>query len=244
MSLTFAQAKINVARTIGGSNDADQLTIAGDAIKVAIEEWNLRQKWNFLLVDNSATLIPLVAGTQSYQLPTAMREPYDARLVTTNKRTLQYAEQSEIDRVIRDQTVMGVPAYYNLFRGGATFDAASPASQAGWIRLYPMPNYSTTVGSLYVKYYRTITEPVADIDILDVPDRYVYSLLTMAKYYYLVDKDAESARTDHHRELAERLFREAERDDQEYQDEDLRLKSQMEYGNSWGGEISNSPWGW
>lgn len=243
MAVTFASAKIIVARTIGGANDADQLTIAGNAINQAIEEWNLRQKWNFLLIDNSLSPIAIAAGQQNYQLPTALREPYDARLIVTNKRSLQYIEQRDIDRVIRDQTVTGVPVYYNLFRGSNDFAAGTPASQAGWIRLYPTPNYNQA-GDLYVKYYRTISQPALDTDYVDMPDRYIYSLLTMAKYYFLVDKDAESARTDHHRQMADKLFAECERDDQEYQDDDLALKAQVEYGHAWGADISNSPMNW
>lgn len=235
MALTYAQGKVIVARTIGGSFDIDQLNAAGDAILMAIQEWNLRQKWNYLLTDTAPTNINFIAGTATYQLPSTIREPYDARLITSQKRQLQYVEQRDLDRVVYDQTLRGVPYYYNLFRGNNAFDASDPDSQAGFIRVWPIPNYTTTstTGELYVKYYRVIAEPTADVDTLDVPDRYVRALLTMAKYYYLVDKDAESARTEHHRAMSEQLFRWAERDDQEIQDDDLSLQAQIDYKSSW-----------
>lgn len=52
MAYTFANAKIEVARTIGGQNDADELLAAGIAINKAIRLWSREHLWEFLRLDN------------------------------------------------------------------------------------------------------------------------------------------------------------------------------------------------
>lgn len=52
--MTFANAKLLVARVLGAdTNDTDRLASAGDAVAQAIEEWNLRHDWQYLLMDTS-----------------------------------------------------------------------------------------------------------------------------------------------------------------------------------------------
>src|SRR3990172_9517814 len=51
MSITYTNAQTAVARSLGNAGDADQISAAGDAIKAAIQEWNLRHDWRFLLMD-------------------------------------------------------------------------------------------------------------------------------------------------------------------------------------------------
>jgi hypothetical protein len=51
MPITYANAKINVARVLGNSSYTDELSNAGDAISEALQEWNLRNDWKFLLMD-------------------------------------------------------------------------------------------------------------------------------------------------------------------------------------------------
>jgi len=51
MSITFANAKIYVARALGAEGSTTQLAAAADAIAAAIEEWNLRRDWRWLLMD-------------------------------------------------------------------------------------------------------------------------------------------------------------------------------------------------
>lgn len=232
MPVSFAQGKVIVARTIGGANDPDQLLAAGDAIQVAIQEWNIRDKFNFLLRDNSDNEIDVDASISTYALPANLREVYSVRLVS-QKRALIYINQRDVDRIVRDQSATGTPSHYTLFRGSTDFAPDSLAEQQLMLKLIPTPNY-TAVDELLVRYYRLIASPAVDADNLDVPDRYVYAFLTMAKYYFLVDKDAESARTEEHKQRAEYLFALVQRDDQEYQDEDLALTPQVDYGQAWG----------
>jgi hypothetical protein len=47
-SLTFAQAKVKIARAASSEADPDMLTKAGDALEAAFQSWNNRRHWNFL----------------------------------------------------------------------------------------------------------------------------------------------------------------------------------------------------
>lgn len=52
MSITLANAKIQVARSLGGQNDPDELRAAGEGINEAISIWNRRNVWDFCRLDN------------------------------------------------------------------------------------------------------------------------------------------------------------------------------------------------
>lgn len=237
---TFESAKVWVARSIGGQNDPDQLNAAGDAIKETIQEWNLRRNWNFLLTDNSTDPIDIVQGQELYALPAAIKEPHTARLLSLN-RTLVYVLQRDIDRVVRSQTTEGYPSHYTLYNGATPFSSMTLETQVGFVKLLPVPAYSQ-VDDLLLRYYRNIADPVIDADLIDCPDRFLFALLARAKYYYLVNKDAESARTQHLLEQSERLWREVVADDEGQEDRDVRLISQMEYGAAFGPHSAAQDW--
>jgi hypothetical protein len=239
MPATFSTAKIYVARTIGGQNDTDQLNAAGDAIKEAIEEWNLRRNWNYLLMDNSDDPIDLVAGTSTYTLPSTIKEQYTARLLS-NTRTLEWVDQRYVDRIVRNQTVTGTPTHYTIFNGSTAFGASALSSQVGRIKLIPTPINSAS-NELLVRYYRTIESPSADVSYIDTPDRFLFAMLARAKYYFMVNKDAESGRTAHHFDWSEKLFMKVVADDENYEERDVRLIPQVESGQAFGPSLSGYP---
>jgi hypothetical protein len=51
--IVLSDAKIEVARSMGGQNDPDELRAAGEAINRAIKTWNRRHAWEFLRIDNA-----------------------------------------------------------------------------------------------------------------------------------------------------------------------------------------------
>lgn len=323
-TMTFGDAKIQVARTIGGHNDADQLAAAGDAIQFAIDEWNWRHNWRYLLQDNNEAFtvpgilsseagnrtltaatdgfknayvnsriydvggdpdtngtffnagttiatktsntevivnqdlasamsgvagtddaavdgrIPIRSGVSLYRLPHPAKRPYGARLMSLN-RALIYREMREIDRVSRLIDEQGLTTHYALYTDG-TYLATSLDDRAGWIKLYRTPDYSAA-NELLVRYYRPINNPSADGDTLDVPERYIRALLNLSKYYYLVDKDAEAARTQEHKQRAEMAIKQCIADDVGVEDRETVLVSRMDYGQSYGSiDIPNDPW--
>jgi len=242
MAITFANAKIAVARTDGGQNDADQLSAAGDALLNAIQKWNLRKNWRFLLIDNSGDPIDIVEGTDTYALPFPFKRPYTARLLSRN-RTLKWTEQRHVDRSIRDQTANGLVSHYTLFNGATDFDSSTSSGQVGSIKLIKSPSY-TLADDLVVRYYRPIAEPAGDATTMDVPDRYVFALITLGKYFYLVDKDTENARLQAHMQDAEVQFRQCVSEDQGVmEDDEARLIPQTEYGAAFGAtDLPPDPW--
>lgn len=297
--ITFANAKLLVARVLGAdTNDADRLASAGDAIAQAIEEWNLRHDWQYLLMDTSNTKvvagctsdgltpsvittttalgfagvnvgqtftgmtgtgtvtavdtqtqikatpaqggsnvpltfaadIPLRAGADTYNLPSPIKRPHTARLVT-NQRTLLWKDQRWIDRSFVNQSPQAIPSYYNTFNtiNFVASPTVTSSGQNGVIRLFPMPGLTD---SIRVRYYRPISQPSGDSDILDVLDRYSYALLELASYYFLRGHDSENPRTGEVKERAEMLFRRAVSDDtNRTEDNEISLIPQMEHGS-------------
>jgi len=292
VAITYTNAQTAVARILGASGDSVQLAAAADSILEAIQEWNIRHDFSFLLMDTSngfsvalcagagaqpvvttttvngfaganvgqtvtgtnipasttiltvdsttqitlsanlsgtvgATVtfsadIPVISGTDTYNLPSPIGRPYSARLLT-NEDTLIYKEQREIDRAFQTQTASGSPIYYNLFNT----TSFTVGRQNGRIRLFPPPGHADT---LRVRYYRPIAEPAAGSDNLDVLDQYVYALLALAKYFFLRDHDAESTRLQELKERAELQFRQVvARDEQRTEDNDMALSPQMDH---------------
>jgi hypothetical protein len=278
---------------MGASGDTVQLAAAADAILEAIEEWNIRHDFSYLLMDTSggfsvasstiavdgitvttsvangfagvnvgqtvtgsgvpasttvasitsttvivlsaastpATVtltfgadIPVISGTDTYNLPSPIGRPYSARLLT-NEDTLLYKEQREIDRSYEIQSHSGTPIFYNLFNSSSF----STGRQNGKVRLFPIPGSTDT---LRVRYYRPIAQPSSGSDNLDVPDPYVYALLALAKYVFLRDHDAETTRLQEVKERAEIQFRAVvARDEQRTEDNDMALVAQMEHSS-------------
>ena len=167
--------------------------------------------------------IPVVVGEDTYALPSPIKRPYSARL-TTNERTLQFKEQREIDRGYAYQQDQSTPIFYNVFNT-ASF---STTTQNGKVRLFPIPG-NTDV--LRVRYYRPIAEPSADGDFIDAPDRYLRAgLLELARYFYLMNHDSETARLGEAKERAERNFTLCKADDEQgSEDRDFALIPLIEH---------------
>lgn len=284
-----SDAKTYIARALSGANDSERLAQAQDALFAAIEEWNLRHDWDFLLKDTSggftvaactqtlgntltttttdgfagvnvgqtatgATIgtvtvsaivsttvltvsgganagpetvtfsadIPIVAGTDSYNLPSPVKRPYSARTIT-NPQPLEYRDQRLIDREFSDLSGQGTPAFWNIFNA----TSFGTSTQNGKIRLFPIPGGSDT---LRVRYYQPIPEPSSDGTTLLLPDRYVYALLELGRYYYLRDLDSENPRTGEAKERGEMLLRKAIWEDMRGSgDADKRLIPQMDH---------------
>jgi hypothetical protein len=164
----------------------------------------------------------MIAGTDTYNLPTPFGRPYSARLLT-NEVNLEFKEQREIDRAFWTQSNSQIPSFYNLFNTSSF----AVGRQNGKVRLFPIPSGTDT---LRVRYYRPIAEPSAASDLLDMPDVYVYAFLELARYYFLKDHDAESVRMNEVKERAELLYRQVmARDEQGTEDKDMALVPQMEH---------------
>lgn len=166
--------------------------------------------------------IPVRAGTDSYRLPTPVKRIYSVR-TTLNPQPLEFKEQREIDRMFSDLTAGGIPYYYNIFNTVAF----GTTTQNGRIRLFPIPSGADT---LIVRYHKPIEVPADASDTLVVPDRYLYALLELGRYYFLHDLDTENPRTGEAKDKSEFMLRKCIRDDMRSTgDNDARLISQMDH---------------
>lgn len=78
MSLALSNAKITVARSLGGQNDEDELRAAGDAINAAVAEWNRFNIWEFNKLDNLSNFTVASKTTSAnavVALPTGVTYP-------------------------------------------------------------------------------------------------------------------------------------------------------------------------
>lgn len=223
MSMSFTNAKTYVARVIGGQNDANLLAWAADSIQASIQDWNTGHDWSYLLMDNASSPISVVAGTDTYTLPTAFKKPYTARLLT-NPRTLEWIDPRVYDRMVPVQTQQTTPTHYTVYNP-SSFD---PAVQANKLKLIGVPGAADT---LLVRYYRPIAAPSAGSDLIDIPDLYLYKFLDYARGHFLLTKDPRNEKAPMWVSLmAKKLAEAVSEDDDDTEDENIRFMSQMEVG--------------
>lgn len=221
MSMTFLQAKQAVARWVGGSSVTSQLTVAGTAIVDAIRDFDTRNDWEFKLTTLGD--ITVAANDDTYDLVTdpapdgvRPKKIYSARL-KNNKRSLFYVRQREVDRAVRDQDRVDIPIAYTDVRS---------ANGNLSIKLFPIPSGAEV---MQVRVYEHIVIPTADGDTLDLPDRYLGAVLALARYYFLIDRDADDPRANAALQKAEQMIMLAINDDRGNPDEDIRMMPMDEW---------------
>ena len=226
-----AQAIVTTTASFAGVNIG--VTVTGNNIPASTTVLTVNSATSITLSANlsgtvGATVtfsgdIPVRVDEDTYNLPTPIKRPYSARL-TTNERTLQFKEQREIDRGYSYQQDQSTPVFYNLFNT-LSF---STTTQNGKVRLFPIPGNTDL---LRIRYYRPIAEPTADGDSMDMIDRYLRAgLLELARYFYLMNHDSETARLGEAKERAERNYTLCKADDEQgSEDRDFALIPLIEH---------------
>lgn len=179
--------------------------------------------------------IPVLAGVQQYNLPSNFNKPYTARLLT-NTQTLEYVKLREIDRKVPNQTGQGVPLHYTIYNVH-TFLATA---QHRHLRLFGIPG---STDSLLLKYYRSMDPSATTIDI---QDEFLYVFLDDARVHLLKAKAEDDPRLPIlAQEVSVGIARCVAADEDESEDEDVRMMSQMESG--WTRQLQYDDWfiwGW
>jgi hypothetical protein len=148
-ALTYTSAKNQVARSAGMVTDPDLSTMAAQAVVQAIERWNNKKAWTFLLTTAPTFSFDSSLG-QDYNLPADFAGPYSVRDIT-NKRNFMPIQQRLWDW--GDPTATpGAPIMYGMFQQGGD----------GKLRLYPIPSNS---GKISLKYYRQLTLPMESLTV-------------------------------------------------------------------------------
>lgn len=197
---TFGEAMEQVAAVDGRTYASANRERARFAVLSAIRFWDIRASWQFM--QQAASSTSLVSGTATYNLPTDFRHPMSVKIGGDNARPLQPIMQKELDHwLYEDQSDRsGVPEWYIL----------QGARGTGLITLYPTPNITGTLEMLYV---RSMTEPVRDTEIIDVPMKVFYGVIAKGRELYLAEKSTTTTQLQYWAQEAERWFKEARADD-------------------------------
>lgn len=201
---TFAQAKAQVARIIGNEADTNLLTEAGDEINRVVDELNLKDL-DWLTAEET---IPLVAGTDTYNLAANFRKVYNVRLETT-RLVLKYIEQRAWERVVWDVTSSRTPVGYNIF--------SRSSNTVAQIQVLPPPS---SVENLIVKYYRLMTNPSVDGTALDIVERYQGYIIYQAKANILANHGQNESRINFWQARADRMLADMLNESQVQPDQD------------------------
>lgn len=223
MSMTLLQAAQEVARLIGGASVTSQTTVAKQSVKDALRDFDARNDkgWEFKL--RTLNDVTVSSGDGIYDLVidaggTNPKQIHSARL-KNNPRILYFIRQREYDRLVWNQESNSLPTHYTEMRSANSNLA---------IKLLPTPN---TGELLQVRVFEHIVIPSADGDVLDVPDRYLPAILALARYYFLIDRNAEDARVGVYLQKAEQLISLAMKDDIGAPDEDIRFVPSNEWSS-------------
>ena len=171
-----------------------------------------------------AAYIPILVGVRDYYLPHDFSDFYSARLLTS-KRTLEIIRDREADRKVADQESTQVMTGLGPSSPGSG-SGFTAADQRARMKAYMAPDVAE---NLLLKYYRNIDGAA---DPVDVPDDLIYTFLDDCKVWFLSQLNSSDPRIDILGGLSSRNVSAANADDQEIQDEDVRMKSSMEvYGD-------------
>lgn len=226
--LTFAQAKAQVAQAIGNSTDTDALTEAGSEIQRVVEELNLKDM-DWMTAEQT---IPLVAGTDEYNLNADFRKIYSVRL-ETNKRPLKYIEQRVWDRSIYDQTSNRTPWGYNIF--------PRSSNTVAQIRILPPP---ASVENILVKYYKLMTSPSVDGTALDIVERYQAWIIYQARANILANHGENDARIGFWQGKADRMLAQMLDESQVQPDNDEGFRPGFTGDRVFPGDVPDAWYGW
>lgn len=220
---------VNVGQTVTISSD-DTATLAADTTVSSITRNSNGNVSSITLsasfggsTDTDSTLtfsadIPIIDGTQEYNLPLDFSHPYGARMTVTNKGPLTYIRYREWNRKTMDQSIEGVPRYYTLYNpiSGATQGYTR-------LRLFDVPGADDT---LRLQYYRTLNSTATNIDI---EDDHLYTFLDDARVQFLMVKDSDDPRLP---ALMKKVMNELQlsmsSDEEVSEDEDVRMIAQDE----------------
>ncbi len=179
--------------------------------------------------------IPIIAGTQEYNAPPDFQSFYHGRTLV-NKWPLSYIEYRDWNRAVTDHTVQGVVEAITVYNPDSELTQGYGTKR---LRTFRISSLSDT---LYMQYYRVFSKLA---DPLDIPDDIQYKFLDYASWRLLERKTAHDDRLPQIEKMALGSLAQAmANDEEETEDEDNGMKSQMEVFGQNGGRRplwSNGP---
>lgn len=178
--LTLDDGRTRVANSAGASGTSAELTRAQYAVQDALKRWNNANNWWCMFTSATASVT-----AASVRLPADFKYVYDVRLASTPM-TLSHLPLRTFDRVLFNQTALGGPTtHYHLSYAQASATANSVITL--------LPNFANG-DTMTLRYYRRITIASATANTLDIPEDHELGVLSLAKYFYLLDKGGPTER--------------------------------------------------
>jgi len=168
--------------------------------------------------------IPILQGTQEYNLPADFSAPFSARLLTT-PRTLTWRDQRYWDRMIVNQATQGTPAEYT------TYNPYSDLTQNYGTTHLKFDVIPSSADTLILRYYRKFNTTATT---LDIPDAYLYHFLDTARRFILETKLAQDDPAAYMASVkeSEQVIRADDEEPTDDADADTTMKSQYEMGSN------------
>jgi hypothetical protein len=171
--------------------------------------------------------IPIIAGTQEYNAPPDFGSFYHGRTLV-NKWPLSYIEYRDWNRSTVDHTVQGV------IEAITVYNPVSELTQNYGTKRLSTFRISHLADVLFMQYYRSFNKLA---DPVDIPDAVQYKFLDYAQWRLLEKKTAHDDRLPQIEKMALGALGQAITDDEEEtEDEDVYMKSQMEMFGQTGGQ--------
>lgn len=173
--------------------------------------------------------IPVIANVQDYNLPTDFFRHYGVRLTNPVKWPLEFIRPRNWNRVTLSQTVTGPPSLYTIFNAQSNLTQNRGTYR---LRLYPIPGANDII---QLEYYRRLN---VNSDPLDMEGTQLYKFLDYCRGLLITTKrgfdqpDLAIANAEH------ALLKAKAKDEEATEDEDVRMKSQIETG----GNINRPLW--
>lgn len=204
---SFGILKDDICQAFGFDGDPRKLLLAGRFLRDVIDDLNRKQLWDFNLV---STTITTAAGTPSYAIPADFWKTYNARRDQDADFQLTTLRQKTFDTIfISQRSINGIPyilVIKNTFR-------------LGTVTLFPTPDGIYTIP---INYYKLISKPGADSDVLDLPLPFqgVPKYGAMARMAAVANQ---MEQVKYYEAKFEMGYREMSRSDEDIGDEDLRF---------------------
>jgi hypothetical protein len=164
--------------------------------------------------------IPILTGVQEYNAPSDFRKPYHARLYTRVKWPISYIEYRDWNRIVLDQTTPGAVESYTVY------NPVSPLTQNFGTKRLRVMRIPHLTDNMFVQYYRVFSQLA---DPLDFPNAYLYSFLKYAQWKLAEMKNSLDERLPALEKVGLAQLAGAMVDDEEEtEDMEVRMKSQME----------------
>jgi hypothetical protein len=168
--------------------------------------------------------IPVIAGTNDYNLPIDYNAPFTARL-TTVQRPLTWRDPRVWDRIITDPSALGTPSDYTHFN---PYSDLTQNFGTMHLKFDRVPSANDT---LVLKYYRKFNVTASNID---VPDDFLYQFLDYARNVLLALKKAADDPQAYRKDVLDATQSAADTDEEPTDDNDADqcMKSQYEMGTA------------